>query len=278
MNSRQMLKPNCHICSKSFRGRLVASRYGFSLLEVSIAMLLGMFLMLAVFQSYFVSTRFRSSAMESSVRVSSLTNTLRDMSSDVISMNRPIRKPVGFGASIKPMKRTDSIQSFMSFNDSFSSANKLDWVVFRGNSDYVAFQAPASNSRFAALPPDMVPSSNCLVVWWVKSGTAPRVEGWLNDTLPAAKPLKDVPSPRGLVRTIIYTDLKGVEKQHSEMISSQVQSMDLKYYDGEKLSSTWRLNEVNALPRAIQVRLRLPDDVAEQWIEIYSSMLRGVAG
>ena len=58
-------------------------RSAFSLLEVSIALLLGMVLLLAVFETFFVAAQYRVRAGESHVRGLTLANATRDLSSDV---------------------------------------------------------------------------------------------------------------------------------------------------------------------------------------------------
>ncbi|MDX1926690.1 MAG: prepilin-type N-terminal cleavage/methylation domain-containing protein [Pirellulaceae bacterium] len=250
-------------------------RCGFSLLEVLIAMLLGAFLMLAIFETFFVTARYRILAGESQASGISLSNAIRDLTSDLLAQPSgkiPDRPTQSIESTELPMP-SKLLQPRLSFRDSFALESRLEWTQFTGRTNYVALRTRAWNSRFSQLPPNVSPSGESLVVWWLYQGSKPRIEGWRNKDLSTAKTLKLPPNPRGLIRTQFFIDRTGAEHEHSEVIMPEAVALELRYYNGNELQNEWDVaDEIptnqQRTPSAIEVRLKVENEVIEHWISI----------
>ena len=250
-------------------------RYAFSLLEVLIAMLLGAFLMLAIFEAFFVAARYRIMAGESHASGITLSNAIRDLASDMLS------QPCGQN-EIKASKPTEPTEfplqskltpQRMNFQDSFATDSRVEWTQFTGKKNYVALRTRAWSSRFTRLPLNVSPAGESLVVWWLYQGTPPRIEGWRNRDLRIAKTLKLPPNPCGLIRTQFVIDRTGVEHEHSEVILPEAVGLELRYFNGDELQNEWEATDVamsnqNRAPKAIELKLKIENEIVEHWISI----------
>ena len=249
-------------------------RSGFSLLEVSIALLLGAFLMLAVFQSFFVAARYRLMAGENHTRGLSLSNALRDLSSDLnavrVQLSPTNQVDQGMNSGSRAGGRDGRRRAMgeaklrgimapkqMVFRDSFVMDSLVEWTTFNGKQDYVAFRSRAWNSRFTLAPNDVSGAGDSLVIWWLYRGSAPRVEGWLKKELPITRTLKVPPAARGLIRTQFFVDATGKESETSQVILPEATSLRLRYFNGSELLDNWDWTTEGALPTAIEVEFSL---------------------
>lgn len=252
-------------------------RWAFSLLEVLIAMLLGGFLMLAIFETFFVAARYRILAGESHASGISLSNAMRDLTSDMLSQSSgqteiKVNKPTE--PTELPLQSKLTPQR-MNFRDSFAIDSRLEWTQFTGKKNYVALRTRVWSSRFSRLPINVSPAGESLVVWWLYQGSPPRIEGWHNKDLKIAKTLKLPTNPRGLIRTQFVIDRTGVEHEHSEVILPEAVGLELRYFNGDELQNEWDASDVamthqNRSPQAIELRLKIENEIIEHWISIRS--------
>jgi prepilin-type N-terminal cleavage/methylation domain-containing protein len=250
-------------------------RKAFSLLEVLIAMLLGAFLMLAIFETFFVSARYRMLAGENHARGIELSNALKDLTSDLLAQsNAPIetspRKPV---ESMELALGSKVIPPRMNFRDTFALDSHLEWKRFFGTQNYVALRTRAWNSRFSRLPAKTLASGESLVVWWLYRGSQLHVDGWLAKDLSVSKTLKLPTNPKGLIRTQFFIDSSGKECELAEVILPDAVELKLRYFNGSELQNDWDTDEEtmiirNRVPTAIEVRMKLENEEIEHWIHI----------
>lgn len=243
---------------------------GFSLLEVLVAMALGAFLMLAIFETFFVSARYRMFASENHARGTELANALRDMTSDLQGHSSELvetipKEPIDSMDTRLPSRM---LQQNMNFRDTFALDSHLEWKPFFGAQDYVILRTRAWTSRFSKVPTNTIGSGESLVVWWLCRGQAARVEGWRNKELSVSKTLKLGPNFKGLVRTQFFVDRSGTEREYSQVILPDAVGLKLRYFNGSELQNQW---DAARMPTAIEVQLKFASDEVEHWIEIPAS-------
>ena len=240
-------------------------------------MMLGAFLMLAIFETFFVAARYRIMAGESHASGITLANAIRDLTSDMLSQSsgqNEIKESKPTEPTELPLQSKLTPQR-MNFQDSFAIDSRLEWTQFTGKKNYIALRTRAWSSRFSRLPINVSPAGESLVVWWLYQGTPPRIEGWRNKDLRIAKTLKLPPNPRGLIRTQFVIDRTGVEHEHSEVILPEAVGLELQYFNGDELQNEWDANDVAManqirVPKAIEVRLKTENEITEHWINIPS--------
>ncbi len=219
-------------------------RSAFSLLEVSIAMLLGMFLMLAVFETFFVAARYRMLVGENHASGLALSNAVRDLSSDFAAITSELQKPP---QPQRPATRNSStlrsklLAQPFNLQDSFASSASTEWTEFVGKRDYVAFRTKAWNSRFTRTPANVTGSGESLVVWWIYRGSSPRIEGWRSGELPIVRSLKVPDKASGLIRTQFFIDANGKEVETSQVILPEARDLKLQYFVEGALLDNWEL-------------------------------------
>ncbi len=239
------------------------------------AMLIGSFLMLAIFETFFVSARYRMLAGEQNAQGIELSNALKDFSNDVLALSsmpiaRTKREPAD---SIEQRLQPSRLLPTMSFRDTFSSESRLEWKYFCGKSNCVVLRTRAWSSRFSKVPADSMPAGESLVIWWLYQGSQPRIEGWQSKDLPVSKTLKLPPNPKGLIRTQFFIDRSGVEREVSEVILPEAIGLKLRYVHNDQMQDDWdpsidMLTSQSPLPEAIEVKLKLENDEIEHWVHI----------
>jgi hypothetical protein len=231
-------------------------------------MLLGTFLMLAVFQSFYVAARYRLTSSETHAYGLSLTNCVRDVSSDLMghSTKRDMDGNQRTKDSSEPIDAT--FLPKLSFQDSFTANSQLKWVSFLGEQNYCVFQANTCNPRFTRLPANSVQAGNSLIVWWLWRGASPKIEGWVSNDLPFAKEVQIPANAKGLIRTQISLDQNGNEVQLSQVINPDVTEIKFLYSDGKSSQSRWASTLQKDCPRAVAVHVKIMNRETEHWITI----------
>lgn len=265
------------LCIHNHRGMSTVARPAFTLIEVLIAMLLGAFLMLAVFETFFVSARYRLTANETHIRGIELSNTIRDFSNDLLAEST---KTIETNAKPKdpadPLLQTKLVSPTLNFRDSFALDSHLQWKQFSGKSDYLALRTRAWSTRFSRMPKNVQASGETLVIWWVYRGPSPSIIGWRNQDVDVSKKLSLPPNAKGLIRTQIFIDQTGAEQEHSEVILPEAVELRLRYFNGREMQNDWdpddpKTTNKASVPTAIELRLKLANEEIEHWIHIPSN-------
>ncbi len=207
----------------------------FTLLEVCISLALTSFLMLAIFQTFWIAERYRIAARELLPPGLGLSNAILDIQSDLDQ--RPAFE--GTHESVRTIGTSDigMPRRLMQLKDSFREADQ--WVLFSGSEYYMAFQSRISNPRFSTAVAVGSRSDECMVVWWTAEQGTPRVEGWHADGLVESKPIVAPANSQGLMRTIIWRDGTGREFQHSEPVCKECTSIRFRFMDGGANRDHW---------------------------------------
>ncbi len=227
----------------------------FTLLEVCISLALTSFLMLAIFQTFWIAERYRIAASELLPPGLGLSNAMMDIQSDLDQ--RPAH---AFSMDPVRTKRTSDAgvpRQLMQLRDSFREADQ--WVLFSGSEYYVAFRSRLSNPRFSMATVGGLPSDECMVVWWSAEHGTPRVEGWYADGLVESKPIVAPLHSQGLVRTVIWRDGTGKEFQQAEAVCKECTGIRFCFMHGESMRDRWLYfpdpgSTEDSLPEAIQIK------------------------
>lgn len=206
------------------------SRGGFTLLEVTIALGLGAFLMLAVFQTFLIAARYRNLADGLLPFGVGLANAIRDLRSDLNGIALDCRQFANIDAKASESNKLDSILR-TNLQDNFIAAS-TEWVSFASNGDYLAMTTKSWNPRFGQLPTNMMSSGNCLVIWWQYTDRSPSIDAWRSKSLPVSKPLVVPQDAAGLIRTQVWLDAQGKEHQRSEVIHPGVRDLKFLLHQG----------------------------------------------
>lgn len=250
-------------------------RGAFSLLEVSISLVLGMVLLLAVFETFFVTARYRLLAGESHASGLALTNAMRDLASDLAAVESElprVSQPTITTPAESKKLRSKLFTQPLSLRDAFAMESRVEWAGFVGKENYVAFRTNAWNSRFTRAPGNVLAAGESFVVWWIYRGAPIRVEGWRSKDLPITKSLKVPRNASGLIRTQFFIDKDGNEIETSQIILPEATSLRLRYFADEGLIDGWDQKTDEGLPTAVEVRFAFDGQVAQSEVEHWISI------
>lgn len=223
---------------------------GFTLLEVLLATALLSFLLIALFQAAYLTSKYRNLSMDASRLGLIQSNVVSDLESDILSFKPALSKK----AEVTKVSPSSNRIQATSLIDSFVETDSLEWIDLVGNEQYLGIRTHSRNPRFP-IAESASAAQDSLIIWHCASKEPIQWDCWHRADLVVPRSAQSSEKPIGLIRTSYSLSRSKGEVSSSDLICDQIQAIHFRYFDGKTYHSTWNSLENDLFPKVIEIRV-----------------------
>ena len=246
-----------------------STQAGFTLLETMVALALCGLIIAALGTATHLYWKYRS-LTKGQIHTSHLMRGLTEDFSEVLRSVTPLWMPDRDDNSELSATRRQN-DSLDGLTDDISLANSQllavpEPVPFVGTPQLFAVLTEHPSSRFERAEPLQNASGPKHVVWWINDGSRQRVSLLSNGNSRESVEISASDVPKGLVRSTISADAGEIARNrsvNSQLISTDVQAMSLRFFDGKTWTTDWSSRDIHDIPLLVEFTLSFTDGTSD---------------